>query len=62
MKEYNYLISGMDYMLNEKSHHQSHRDQQPEAVRNTRENQKSVTPVRAALIALINLVTGYPWL
>lgn len=57
MKEYNYLISGMDYMLNEKSHHQPQRDPQREAVRETREGRKSVTPVRAALIALINLVT-----
>ena len=58
MNEYNYIINGMDYMLNEQpSRHEIPRDILTRNDVGRQPNAGSILPVRAVLIAVINLLT-----
>jgi hypothetical protein len=58
MKEYGYILNGIDYMLNEKSYHEILAEPVSQADQTPRNNRKAVSLVCGALLTIINLIIG----
>ena len=56
MREYNYVFSGMDHMFNQYNRRQPSQGGSARESRAKARNQKRMSLVRAAQIALINLI------